>query len=690
MKLLCLILCLINFCFAQSQFKLVKLKGDLLRKHNLMTGRTGQSPTERDQAIRKIDQQLHRKLFNKPMRKYNGRSPGKKLPLDTSPLFARITDLLEDSYQDVGEAEANILLVNRDIGGGIQNYSGFNWTKPQANFQLWVDRQVVPNSVPGGFNWIVQDRQGIQISAKSLISNLVDLELIEINTTQFAAFVNLQFTRSYEYLHYANSYKEGLTSDYSKLFLPFLKFNREFALNNMEDNEIIKKKDIFHFTTGGLVTTPTWYGLSLEGGAFFDVATKHETTLYKLSPQRSKDGEFLKVSAEKSNIKVGAVQLQAQLDFFNLIKLALVTWNLSYEYDKTYKSYLEFEGEDRTFLYDDGDKRTTELDKIISNNSDKVRSLKPYLITEEEHLKETLSSEVNFLLLGKARKKGTELVKVTNNGYEKTFFKTYDSTLFFIQNFWSRLIGVIAYKLFKIETWIKRRVEIYKNFELEYEKGPAPTKPHIVEDESKFSVNLEYNITTERTHNNEDTKYKKQIIDFTKNFTDLPSGVIDNIQSNEIIGPMSLFSSIRLGKESFQFFNNLATNQAFYFLAMTCGADSINWANPMIRRQLLKSSLRYKNDRCTKSIGRLYLKYVKELNDYAYIDLIVFSKIIKYIQHNAVGISGILGLFGENNVFITGQFQGIHRPSKLPFQHYFKKGKYKGLGVIDNFVNSRD
>ena len=143
--------------------------------------------------------------------------------IKNTPLLDEIEEILTGNAEGIGKEQTDKLLKNYDLGGGLLNFSGFSWQKPMLNYDLRVNRELAPDLISD--KWIVQDSLTIFIEAATLISNLQKQALLDVAAADFGAFAGVTFKRTYHYNHFADSYKEGLTSDFSKLFLGFKKFS---------------------------------------------------------------------------------------------------------------------------------------------------------------------------------------------------------------------------------------------------------------------------------------------------------------------------------------------------------------------------------------------------------------------------------------------------------------------------------
>jgi hypothetical protein len=358
---------------------------------------------------------------------------------DQSLVFTKIQEAIGSIYNDIGEEQTRPLILNHDIGGGVYNFSGFTWHKPFANFKMYVNRQLAPDLFSD--RYIIHDTLVIDVKATTLLKNLKELDMIKISTSQINAFIGVSFQRTYSYSHFADTYIEGLSKDYSKLFLSFTKF----APNNLfklDQYEIIKKKDIFSFNAGGSIETPPFYNISLGAGVLINYSMEKEVKVQSLGENDSpKDGELLRVSIDKSIRKSVEATLSLQLDFFKLLKITLLSYDLEYEYMNAHKKYYSFFEDDHKNI-SDRSSHYSEFSSIVSGSEEPAVIFNKNVVASEERTKEDLSSKYSVLLLGKLRKSQTEQITITNENETKVFYKHYSSAVRIIQNFWSKILNL--------------------------------------------------------------------------------------------------------------------------------------------------------------------------------------------------------------------------------------------------------
>ena len=241
------------------------------------------------------------------------------IPVDgeDSVLYQEIRRHLETAHQGIGQYEVDqINRLNRHFNLGSQNFSGFSWQKPFGVVNVHTDRQVTQNLF--GENWLIQDTFTFKIEATTFLEKLNEAGLADMSSTEIGAFAGITFSRVYTYYHYANSYEEGLKADFSKLFLPFIRFNKN-GIEKMADEEIMKREDHWTASAGGLISTPPLYNVSFSAGVMAEYAYQQMTTVQSTFTDSQEEMRYRIGVKGKQALNVTAT-LSLQLDFFKLIK----------------------------------------------------------------------------------------------------------------------------------------------------------------------------------------------------------------------------------------------------------------------------------------------------------------------------------------------------------------------------------
>lgn len=604
-------------------------------------------------------------------------------------LYQKINEILQHDYENIGLEQTGPLIRRHEFGGGILNFSGLSWQKPMGTFTFGVNRQIAPDLFSS--RYIVHDTFVIGIDATTFLSSLKENDMIDISDQALAAFAGISFNRVYDYYHFADTYIDGIRADFSKLFLPFTKYNKNYVLN-MAPYEIMKKKDTFTLNAGGVASVPIGYGLGFEAGVLAQVSYKRETTVQSLGPNDShKPGEFLRVSLDKA-VKTGAdIHLALQIDFFNLLKLSILSYDLEYTYENSNKYALSFYESDKETLSPTRSLASLnpyvhEFEKILKGKVESPVAWHDHIVQLEQRYEENLNSKFSFLLLGKIRKKQTEKIAVIQDNIETVFFRHYSESLKFIQNFWSRLFNTAIFKIFKLDTGIKNAAEESKTLTIEYKHNDAFKEDALVENEEDFSIILSQEFSAASTHKWYQKKYKTEAINHLKDLTSLNADYATMLRREELRGPLNIISHLRVEKSGLRYFHYANENNLFKTFISVCGLEKNSWVwlDPKSREKELQSSQSGAH-KCVKNLGLSYRTYINDFRSYGVYDLLKFKKFITSFFKLTEKHQDLASLFGAENVFLNGSFTATTKAG-APFQAYFKEGEFKGLGVIDNFT----
>ncbi|MDP7319824.1 MAG: hypothetical protein QF441_04410 [Bacteriovoracaceae bacterium] len=645
------------------EFKHFKLKGELKKKFETV---------QKSKNIRGLKTQ-----------DINSQGQVSKQSPNISPLINELTGILGGEYKNIGLSQTEKLIENHDLGGGVLNFSGFTWHKPMLNYDVTANREIAPELFTD--RWIVHDTFTIFVEAATLLSKLKQKNLLEVSKSQIGAFAGVTFTRKYHHYHFADTYLKGLKSDFSKLFLSFLKFNPQGALS-ISPYEVMKKTDIFTYNAGGVVRAPAGNGLELQAGVLTKTAYKNEVMLQGLGPQDNpKPEEFLRVSIKQNKTISTGAHLSLQYDFFNLLNILLLSYDLEYEYGNTSKTYLSFYNPDRFKINHDRFMRS-EFHSMIKGKPE-VNFWSDNITGHEERMKENLNSRFNFLLLGNMKKRATEQIKIIKNGVEKTFFKNYSESIKYVQNFFSRLFHSLIKRIFNFETAIKNKAEINKKMLIEYEQMKELGAANVY-NEDNFSVRLQHKFFVAETHKWYQRTYKKAALRYASRLTNIASLVRPQIKKEKLRGPITINSTLEVGSNALFFFNRLPVKKIIEASLDICRVrnyDRKKFYNERQRRRLSHRILRGPQ-RCAQNLLRRYFKYINYLERYNHIDLIKFKHFMGYYFSRSKSINDLTRLFGAENVFLHGDLTAKTSDGKS-FQTFFKSGQFTGLGVIDRFNN---
>lgn len=607
------------------------------------------------------------------------------IPVDgeESLLYEEIRRHLEGAHSQLGlEQVQQINRFNQQFNLGTSNFSGFSWQKPFGVVQVYVDRQVTPNIF--GQNWLVMDSFTFSVEATTFLEKLNEAGLTTMSGTEIGAFAGITFKRVYTYWHYANSYQEGLQSDFTKLFLPFIKFSQS-GMESMGDEEIMKREDVWTASAGGLISTPPLYNLSFSAGVLAEYDYQNTTTIQN----NLKEDQRFKVGVlSKKSVSAGATA-ELQIDFFKLIKFSLLRYDLNYEYSSGKEFTLGFNNTQWAGIKANNE-QGDEFRSILRGFGS-VKKLEPYVVRLDESSSSELTQRGSILIWGKLQKSKTEQIRVIKDNTTHVFFKNYAQNVKVVQNIFSRIFSAIVYKLLKLPIGATNAAIYSRQLTMEYQAThPQAVDPKIsrIDSTEQFSFVLTQYYNAARTDRWIDKRFKNDVIWFVENFTTLPGNYKTDIRNEVLKGPMIVESNLRVEKAGFQYLLATDESQVFGKIAKVCESKKkAQWMQDDSRREMLENS-QSGREGCVKDIG---LKYLGFKYDYATNmlkpSLVKFKDFITKYYKQAENISDLQALFGAENTFINGKLQASTSMG-MTFNTAFSSGQFRGLGVIDNFKRS--
>lgn len=602
---------------------------------------------------------------------------------EESLLYEQIRGHLEAAHREIGLREvAQLDFLNQQFNLGSSNFSGFSWQKPYGVVHVYADRQVVPNLF--GSNWLVQDTFTFDIEATTFLERSNEAGITTMSDAEIGAFAGLTFRRVYTYYHYANSYQEGLRADFSKLFLPFLKLNVS-TVPRMGPEEIVKREDQWTVSAGGMISTPPLYNFSFSAGVLAQFAYQHQVSVQH-NPVSDEVAEKYRLKVVGRKTASAGVNLSLQLDFFKLLKLTIMNYDLAYEYSSAKEFTLGLSAQDWNQVGENQSERS-ELRNIL-HGFGQVRSLERYVIGLEEDESSALSQRGSLLVWGRMQKSKTEQIRVIKDNNVRVFFKSYAQNMRVVQNVFSRLFSAVIYKLFKLPVGAKNAALYNRQIQLEYEAThPQAADPNVarIDRTEQFSFVINQSYEAARTDRWIDQKFKNDVIWFVDSFTTLPKDYKTIIRQEQLKGPLLVESNLRIEKAGFEHLLKSDESMVFGHIARVCDSKRVDqWTEEARRRELL-SRVQVGAELCTKSIGEKFLAFKNDYQQNALKpSLAKFKSFLTKYYKKAESLQDLIPLFGVENTFIHGQLKATS-PQNAQFVTSFSTGQFRGLGVIDSF-----
>lgn len=598
-------------------------------------------------------------------------------------LMERIQNYFSENYQDFGDDQVRSWNeVNDSFDLGQENFSGFSWQKPIGNIGVKADRQLSPD-ISGSGKWIVQDTFKFHINAATYLSQLNDDNVLDMSESEIAAFAGINFIRTFVMYHYASSFKDGLTSDFRYLFMPYTFFSKDKILS-LKSGEVLKRQDEWTIAAGGFISAIPANGVDLSAGIFFEKNKSTSTAIQHFPDQDN----FLNITHSIKSKTSSEVQLDLQLDFYQLLNIRLFQYKLEFEKEEETEVALKFDQEDKNLL-NQHNATTKELERIIENKPTKIQYLEPYVTSLDLSTAQSFASERTIFLKADLKKSKTEQIKVIKDGISQIFYKTYYESISFIENFWSRLFNGIIFRLFEIDTLVSNASYLSKKVNMEYkaslEQSHNPKKRTVQESED-FIFDLNFSFTAQKTHRYIDKYYKDQAISFVDQFTSLKPDFKTMLRQEELRGPLNIQTQLKLDFTNINFLNKLKLEKVASLTNESCVEQTKIIMKRVPNRKIPKRVRVSAQKDCSEELMKYYSSYRKVYDDLARHELSLLNKFILKLTKVSPRLSDLKNYFGED-VFLKGSFKSATKYN-TEFMTYFTDGSLKDQGPITNFKMS--
>lgn len=594
---------------------------------------------------------------------------------DNNQLYSDILSYLRPRYQTIGHDEAqSIFHYNNQFDLGQKNHTGFNWQRPLGQIQIGADRQIQPDLFSD--QWIVTDKFYIAINASTYLSNLLESGSIDITQKQLAAFAGIEFTRVYKHIHFEKSYQEALFSDYENLFMTFLYFNNPEKIKNIKPYEYITKEDFLSYSVGGVglapqipLTAGIMANLSIAG--IFEYNKLASLTIQAVGDQDQNDSElgyqggndeFIRVSYELSKQKTGTLRASLEADFFELIKLTLLSSEVDYSLTQAEKIHLSFHHLDKKYLFAPGPLFDDFSSLLKLKAPESLGLLKKFVVSNESRIKENLSSKFSLLFFGTEKKKETEHITLIKNGKIKHLFRSTYENIQYIQGILKSVLGQIFQSLFNIPTVAQQKISRAKRLSITYDQESL-----VTEDDGEVYLNglNEFNIHITHQYQAIDLdgylgakQHREYAKKFVTSYTNLSSDFGTKIYLKEFKGPLDITTTYYVAANNLEYFHQLPMTQVKNYLNFIC---------------LSKNEIKMNN--CKSKLSKLYDSYKLSLNKYQEVPLWKLRDFLITLNNYSSNQLGLALLFG-NDLFFYGSFKSLTSDNKS-FMTYYKGGVFR-------------
>lgn len=634
-------------------------------------------------------------------------------------LYQQIADEMNLEYKHIGEREAARVLANHNVSvtGGL-NSIGFTYRRPFIDFSISVDRNLAPD-VYDDKRWIVTDTFSVFIDASKVMGNLKDQKIIDMTQKNLAAFAGIVFKRTFTWVHFANSYEEGLSTHFEKLFMPFSALDLN-NISQMQTNEMIFKEDSLSVEAGGLVSAPLYTGVTGMAGilAKFEKLSRVEV----VSGQKANATEAdIQISSEKTKSSTVGASIGIQADFLKILKLTLLSYDFSYEMSSSYKVYLDFKQSDLKNIKT-GNPVIYEVQQVLSNREGNLKTLAPYIISEEKKVSTNTQHKYNFLLLGGAKSSKTQQIETTTNGVVKTFFRHYYEKIKYTEDVVSRLFASVIYAITNTEASAAKLASDTTQVAIEYDSSENLLENHgdlnIGGNEQKLSLSFSAEFMTKKTTGSGAAKYKDRAIFILERYSGVDPLAINMVRNDYLKAPFLISGKYQVNTEGIRYLNSQSVAKVFDHFDGLCNEypknKFFNFRNLFdnCRRSLQNDYMDYFKDLSHEKITSTTIdvceskskKYIlspskqraflkdclsnvthKDALDWVEIPLWPLKTLTTNIANNSNSKVHFYNLFGLQNVFFYGSFTAITSDGH-DFSTNFHEGAFKGLGVVDHYM----
>ncbi|WP_127715926.1 hypothetical protein [Halobacteriovorax sp. HLS] len=641
---------------------------------------------------------------------------------DDNPLYREILTELGQTYDQIGLRQSNAVINGNDVSvfGGLNNV-GIRYSKSFVDFSINLGRTVAPDLFSD--KWIVTDEFTISIDASKLLSNLKEEGTIDFTEAQYAAFAGVSFKRLYRTVHFANSYTEGLTLHFDRLFLGFMKFHNKDYLN-LGHYEFIQKEDYLSFKAGGIAGAPIYGPITGSIGVLASYEKLSRVDVEAIHPdERSSDEEKIRISFEKTKSASVGVSASIGAEFLKLLQVTLLKYDFTYKLEESKKTYLSFFESDFEKLKSDS-YYASQVERILKGKKADLMALKKNIVSHELRKTQQKNSKYAVLLWGGQKEAKTQQIEISKDGKVKRFFRHYYEKIKFKQNVFSRLMSILVKSFLKLDSVVNKDSSDSKKIVIEYssQEDLVASKEDIdTSEEEKISMAFTHNFYTYKTDGKRRAKHKKAALDILYKYSGVDPLAITLFEQGHIIGPVSIKSDYKVNRDGIDFFLKHSPSQLEGLYRQMCSAKSkskFSWFrnlfNSCLRKMKVSSKRFYKEwelddfsassyQKC-KRISRKYRFFKRsrmrracmeklakrELNrDLKIVPLWRFKDLAQTIYLEHKNKIDIFNFYGTRNVFHYGHFKA-NRTDSIPFVSYFDEGNFSGLGVVDNYRSSNN
>ena len=633
-------------------------------------------------------------------------------------LYRDILNEFGATYDSIGQRQASNILNNQNtqVFGGLNNI-GIKYTKDFLDFSVIAGRTVAPDLFSDD-KWIVSDEFTIDINAAKLLSNLKEQGVVDFTEAQYGAFAGVSFRRTFRSVHFANSYMEGLTLHFDKLFLAFTKFmNKDYL--NLGEYEFLQKEDSISLKAGAIAGAPIYGPIFGSAGVLASYESLSRVDIQSIhSDEKTTQNEKLRITMEKVKSASVGVSASISVEFLKLLQMTLLRYDFNYSLEDAQKTYL-------TFYDDDYEKLKTntyysqQVDRILKGQKADLYALRNNVVSLEQRKTEQRESKYSLLFWGGQKEASTQQIEIVKNGNVHRFFKHYYEKIKYKQNILSRLVNVLVKSLLKLDTIINKDSSDSKKVLVEYssDENLIDAKKDInMKEEETVSIGFSHKFFTAKTNGVLKKGHKKAALNALYNYSGVDPLAIKLFENDQLVGPVKINGEYKINRDGLYHLLSFTQSEMKSRYEVMCGAKSkgiFKWFRNLFNGCLHKmnsSSKKFYAEWAYNDFSSKLYSYCKNktkkyrwfkrsrkrrkcMEEYsrrvtpqsmAEVPLWRLKDIVQtvYLEHK--NKTQILSFFGYDNVFYYGNFQSYTSEGKS-FISYFNEGRFDGLGIVDNF-----
>lgn len=589
-----------------------------------------------------------------------------------NPLYKKLVSLAKEKLLDqANKITGETLEYNQSHAIGDTNFSGFNWSGLVAGAGIKAGRKLYPDYTEQDEEkrWVVEDTLLFEVDAQTFLKDQAEQKNIEISASSIKAFAGIRFRRSYTYVHYAPSYVKGLTKEFDKLFLSFLKFGGDNFLS-LEDHESVTRRDYLSADISASASTPSFYYLSAYAGGTLYYSSVNNVSIHKPGARDYPRGnESLRVGINKSKLKGNSAVVGLQADFYKLLKISLLSYELSSSTSESSYVSLSFQADDEELLGNKDSIVHQEVKDVLrgklpENNLD----LMPFIISEQDTKKDDESKSSHLFLFDKFKGNSTSDVTIRDESGTRYMFR-YNQEKSTYKKTWIQAL-VHSKKIDKY----KRRVTDTVTLEYQVQKEQRHLSLNEVKLDDPRGAYLRFSkeFNAPKTDGGLRKKLRAEAIEFGKLYSNIDEKVWDNFRKGELKGDATVSINAEVSGVGIA---SLAPHSNEYWNGVSL------WVCTRTNPQDDPGRLSKIEKACLKKLRNTFKAYKEVWNSEAKISARALKDLVEAIAEYAKGFEDLEMIFGVQNVGITGSFSA-ETYHGFPYVTYFILGDDQGNGLI--------